>query len=117
MDLPAAIDDILEVTKQPKAHLVAHSKGASAALELLAGKTDYNEKVRILLLLTPVTYMEAEATSASLLKIALYIVSLGYQIIRFVSDDSIVLLFLGGSHSLRRGSPAIFPVCFCQVIL
>lgn len=96
LDIPAVIDHVLELTKQPKVHLVAPSKGATAALELLASKTEYNAKIGILVLISPITYIGAPSpyvgSSLNVLKILTYIVSLRSPIIRFSSIHRVVFL-------------------------
>lgn len=54
-DAPATFDRVLEITGQEKLHLLGFSKGTTVALGLLANKVEYNKKVRILILISPVT--------------------------------------------------------------
>ncbi|XP_039294842.1 lipase 3-like isoform X2 [Nilaparvata lugens] len=56
-DLPAQIDYILKKTKQPKLYYIGFSMGATAAYALLSSKTEYNEKIERMVLLSPVVYL------------------------------------------------------------
>lgn len=58
LDAPALIDYVLNLTEQPNLHLIGFSKGTTTALILLSVKVEYNSKVRLLILLCPVTYIE-----------------------------------------------------------
>ncbi|XP_003748499.1 gastric triacylglycerol lipase [Galendromus occidentalis] len=54
-DFPATIDFVLQRTNQETLNIVAYSKGAYVSLGLLANKPEYNQKVRLLILMCPVT--------------------------------------------------------------
>lgn len=114
LDIPPVIDHVLAVTKQPKLHLISISKGVTAVLELLASRTEYNEKVRICMLLSPVSYIEEPVLLVralmNLLKIVIFFVSLKSQIIRFSCIDCSVIFRLVGSRLLDHLFLTILPV-------
>ncbi|XP_003748498.1 lipase member K-like [Galendromus occidentalis] len=54
-DLPTTVDFVLEKTNRSDLNIVAYSKGTYVTLGLLANSPEYNRKVRLLVLMTPVT--------------------------------------------------------------
>ncbi|GLG98549.1 hypothetical protein R5R35_001794 [Gryllus longicercus] len=59
LDLPAAVDFVLEATAAPRLHVVAHSTGAAALLALLAERPQYNAKVGVAFLLAPAVLLRS----------------------------------------------------------
>ncbi|XP_069686779.1 lipase 3-like [Periplaneta americana] len=57
-DLPAMIDYVLQVTGHPNLHFVGHSMGATIAVVMLSERPQYNEKLKITILLAPVVKLE-----------------------------------------------------------
>ena len=57
LDAQIIFDHVLEVTNQPQLHLIGFSKGTTIAMMLLSSRVEYNEKVRLLILIAPVTYI------------------------------------------------------------
>ena len=67
LDAPALIDRVLNATKQPNLHLIGMSKGTTVAMSLLSTRVEYNSKVRLLILMSPVTYIESPVLALSIL--------------------------------------------------
>lgn len=56
-DLPATIDYILETTGQENMFYIGHSQGTTAFLVLAAEKPEYNNKIRLMTALAPISFM------------------------------------------------------------
>jgi triacylglycerol lipase len=56
-DVPAAIDYILNLTKQPDLFYIGYSQGATQFYTMLALRPEYNKKIRLMSALAPVAYM------------------------------------------------------------
>lgn len=56
-DLPAAVDVILDKTKQQQIHYVGHSQGGTVFVVFLAMRPEYNQKIKSSYLLAPATFM------------------------------------------------------------
>lgn len=57
-DLPAAIDHILEKTKNKKLHYIGHSQGTTAFFVMASELPEYNKKIILASALAPVTYLQ-----------------------------------------------------------
>lgn len=57
-DIPATIDYILETTGQEKIFYIGHSQGTTAFFAMTSERPEYNEKVRLMVALAPVVFME-----------------------------------------------------------
>ena len=57
-DLPAMVDYVLRVTGHSHLHFVGHSMGATIAVVMLSERPHYNDKLKITILLAPVTKLE-----------------------------------------------------------
>lgn len=57
-DLSASIDYILNYTGVSKVTVVTFSESTSSSMALLSTRPEYNEKIELLVLLSPVGYME-----------------------------------------------------------
>lgn len=55
-DYPPIYDYILEITKQPKFYVIAHSQGAGSTIALLTEKPTYNDRIQAMSLMAPATY-------------------------------------------------------------
>lgn len=56
-DLPATIDYILQATGQEKIFYIGHSQGTTSFLVLTAEKPEYNDKIRLMSALAPISFM------------------------------------------------------------
>lgn len=56
-DLAASIDFIIETTGLEKIALIGHSEGTTDAMALTTTRTEYNEKLSLIVMLSPVGYM------------------------------------------------------------
>lgn len=56
-DLAASINYILNVTKQERVILIAHSMGSCAGLILCSTRPEYNKKIQLFVNLAPVVYV------------------------------------------------------------
>lgn len=52
-DVPAIIDYILNNTKQEKLHYIGHSQGGTSLYIAMSLRPEYNNKVRLAILLAP----------------------------------------------------------------
>jgi pimeloyl-ACP methyl ester carboxylesterase len=57
-DLPAMVDYVLRVTGHSNLHFVGHSMGATIAVVMLSERPQYNDKLKITILLAPVIKLE-----------------------------------------------------------
>jgi pimeloyl-ACP methyl ester carboxylesterase len=57
-DLPAMVDYVLRVTGHSDLHFVGHSMGATIAVVMLSERPQYNDKLKITILLAPVIKLE-----------------------------------------------------------
>jgi pimeloyl-ACP methyl ester carboxylesterase len=57
-DLPAMVDYVLRVTGHSDLHFVGHSMGATIAVVMLSQRPQYNDKLKITILLAPVIKLE-----------------------------------------------------------
>jgi lysosomal acid lipase/cholesteryl ester hydrolase len=57
-DLPAMVDYVLRVTGNLDLHFVGHSMGATIAIVMLSELPQYNDKLKITILLAPVVKLE-----------------------------------------------------------
>ncbi|XP_044748342.1 lipase 3-like [Coccinella septempunctata] len=57
-DLPATIDLILNTTGQSKLYYFGHSRGTTAFFVMASELPEYNQKIRLMTSLAPVTFME-----------------------------------------------------------
>lgn len=56
-DLPAMIDHILAVTKQEQLFYIGYSKGTTMFFVMCATRPEYNDKIRLMSALAPMSYM------------------------------------------------------------
>lgn len=56
-DLPAMIDHILDVTKQDALKYIGHSQGTTVFFVLTSERPEYNQKVSLMIALSPVAFM------------------------------------------------------------
>ncbi|KAH8319625.1 hypothetical protein KR074_002488, partial [Drosophila pseudoananassae] len=61
-DVAAFIDYILRLTNQKAVHVVGHSQGCTTLLILLSMRPEYNEKVKIAILMAPAAFMKHTST-------------------------------------------------------
>ncbi|CAG9761996.1 unnamed protein product [Ceutorhynchus assimilis] len=61
-DIPASIDHILNVTGVEKITYIGHSQGATTGIVLTTTRPEYNDKINLMTLLSPVAYL-GNATS------------------------------------------------------
>lgn len=57
-DATAIIDYILQVNGQEKVFYIGHSQGTTAFFAMAAARPEYNDKIRLMSALAPVTFME-----------------------------------------------------------
>nr|XP_022911984.1 lipase 3-like [Onthophagus taurus] len=57
-DLPAMIDYVLSYTKQEKLFYIGHSQGTTSFYVMCSEKPAYNNKIRVMISLAPVAYMD-----------------------------------------------------------
>ncbi|CAH2048326.1 unnamed protein product, partial [Iphiclides podalirius] len=57
-DLPAAIDHVLGRTKQPQLRAIGHSQGNTVFYVLGSTRPEYNEKIKVMIALAPVCFLE-----------------------------------------------------------
>jgi len=57
-DLPATIDKIITMTKQPKIQYIGHSQGSTSFFVMCSELPEYNEKVIFMQALSPTVYMQ-----------------------------------------------------------
>jgi pimeloyl-ACP methyl ester carboxylesterase len=57
-DLPAMVDYVLRVTGHLDLHFVGHSMGATVAVVMLSERPQYNDKLKITILLAPVVKLQ-----------------------------------------------------------
>ncbi|XP_046666167.1 lipase 1-like isoform X2 [Homalodisca vitripennis] len=57
IDLPAAIDYVLNNTGQPSLHLIAHSMGTTVCFVMASSRPEYNQKLKSLVGLAPVAFL------------------------------------------------------------
>ncbi|KDR21402.1 Lipase 3 [Zootermopsis nevadensis] len=57
-DLPAMVDYVLRVTGHPDLYFVGHSMGATVAVVMLSERPQYNDKLKITILLAPVVKLQ-----------------------------------------------------------
>lgn len=57
-DLPAAIDYILEITKNENLHYIGHSQGTTAFFVMASEMPEYNKKIILMSALAPVAYLQ-----------------------------------------------------------
>jgi pimeloyl-ACP methyl ester carboxylesterase len=57
-DLPAMVDYVLGVTGHLDLHFVGHSMGATVAVVMLSERPQYNDKLKITILLAPVVKLQ-----------------------------------------------------------
>jgi len=69
-DLPAMIDYILNHTGQHDLHYVGVSMGATMFFALTSMKPEYNEKIRLMVALAPVTFMAKSTTLLNTLNLS-----------------------------------------------
>lgn len=56
-DLKATVDHILETTALAKISLIGHSEGTSASMVLASTRSAYNDKLNLVVFLSPISYM------------------------------------------------------------
>ncbi|XP_028967829.1 lipase 3-like [Galendromus occidentalis] len=56
-DMPDSIDYVLATTGHRKLHVVGHSRGTTIMIAMLASKPEYNQKIRLAVLLSPVVFL------------------------------------------------------------
>lgn len=56
-DMAVSIDYVLNLTDQKTVTLVGYSEGTSSLLALAAARPEYNEKINLIVLLSPIGYM------------------------------------------------------------
>ncbi|CAH2255144.1 lipase 1-like [Pararge aegeria] len=79
-DLPAIIDFILDQTGEASLSAVGHSQGSTNFLVLGALRPDYNEKVKVLVALSPICFLANVKNVASLMLQSVSILDQIYQI-------------------------------------
>ncbi|KAF7263092.1 hypothetical protein GWI33_003624 [Rhynchophorus ferrugineus] len=57
-DLPACIDHILNVTGKTKLTFIGYSQGTTEAMVLTSTKPEYNDKINVMIFLSPVGYVK-----------------------------------------------------------
>lgn len=57
-DLPAMIDYIVNKTSVEKISYVGHSQGTTSFFVMVSEKPEYNEKIKVMVALAPVAFME-----------------------------------------------------------
>lgn len=57
-DATAFIDHILQTTGQEKVFYIGHSQGTTAYFAMAASRPEYNDKIRLMTALAPVSYMQ-----------------------------------------------------------
>ena len=60
IDMPAITDYILQNTEQPSMIYIGHSMGTTISYAFLSTKLDYNEKIKMVISLSPVVYWKYE---------------------------------------------------------
>lgn len=72
IDIPTAIDKILDVNKKhKKIILVGYSQGVTSSFVLLSTRTEYNEKIFLFIALSPVVFMNHTTSPVKNLAIGL----------------------------------------------
>lgn len=56
-DIPAKVDYILNVTSLKKIAYVGHSQGTTASFAFLSLRPEYNDKINVVVALSPVVFM------------------------------------------------------------
>lgn len=65
-DLPAFIDYILILTNQEKLFYVGHAQGTTSYFALTSVKTQYNDKIRLSVNLSPIAYCSHQTSFLNL---------------------------------------------------
>ncbi|ENN81602.1 hypothetical protein YQE_02011, partial [Dendroctonus ponderosae] len=68
-DTAVSIDYVLNLTGQQKVTVVGYSEGTSALLALAAARPEYNEKINLIVLLSPIGYMGGVTSPIALFQV------------------------------------------------
>jgi len=70
-DLPAKIDYILQRTRKQQLNYIGHSMGTTAFFVMTSERPEYNEKIRQMHALAPVSYMDDVRSPLKLLTLVM----------------------------------------------